>query len=71
MATRKRRKSPARKRKSARKGTAGLKGFKQVSKSRALVKSGPKKGKLRKGCKFGKNGVAYCKTGATRRKRRR
>jgi hypothetical protein len=39
-----------------------------VSKEDARYKSGPKKGKLRPGCRFLKNGAAMCGLGATKKK---
>jgi hypothetical protein len=44
---------------------------KSVPRSKAVVQSGPKKGKLKKGCKFTKSG-AVCEVGkATRRRKKR
>jgi hypothetical protein len=50
---------------------AGMLATKTVSRSAALVKSGPKKGKLKKGCRFLKNGMARCDTKGTPRPRKK
>lgn len=42
---------------------------KSVARSKAVHQSGPKKGKLKKGCKFTKSGGAVC-TKATKRRRK-
>lgn len=47
------------KKRSTKKASGGA--MKRVSRTAATHKSGAKKGKLKKGCKFGKNGQAYCR----------
>lgn len=60
----------ATRRKKSRKKKAAKGRWKRVSRKAAVRKSGKKKGKLKKGCKFVKGDGAMCRTGRATKKRK-